>query len=1375
MIKKKDKDKNVFECIEMDEIKNIHQKGFEDNSEDDKLNFNDLSQYSPSPVSKHSLLEENKIVDNKLFESLNNINDDLKNSEINWFDDNEFDSEKYNTLSTEEKLSNLLTGENSPTLWCSNYVNAINKNNRNLINNSYDKNLSNVMNSNYKHIINNNDNSIDNNIINVNNLNDDNLINVNNLNDDNLINKNNQSDNNIINVNNLNDDNIINKNNQSDNNIINVNNLNDDNLINKNIKSDNNIININNLNDDNIINKNNQSDNNIININNLNDDNLINKNNQSDNNIINKNNQSDNNIINKNNQGDNNIINVNNLNDDNIINKNNQSDNNIINKNKLNDSNLLNRSNSKDSNHNDDYENLKNKEKDYNIDKIHNEEEIRRYEIKEEEENNIEVKEKSVNNKTHVYFNKNYDIKKKVLNKSKSLQEYLNIFPKVENTYCKNSNSLIECLSEISDRNKKILHNKLKPYRYFDYQREKENRNKIIKEKNIYNNFKHEKNSSFEKRETSIKKSYGENKFNETNLDQIEGNEIQEEKKLYNNKKELKKDLNIKNKGINYKNEFSSKNEIYKNYNELNNSNKYCSKKKGSINYNYYDNRKKKLGSDEFCFNNIKRDYSLSDKEVYNEANMSNMKKIINKIEESVEKKKIKKQLISDYENIFNKKKGLNDGTNEEKEHSITPLNNFITLSSKMHHIDKHKLRRSILYNSLKRNNTYNYTYKNISSLGNYNNLELFFKKKVYSSSDLYNIKFPIRKCLKTFKSFNRMLSKNKKYFLSEKKNRKRNSFDVYKDSCSDNSSEEIYEEKKESIYKINKKKSNKVNSEILDEMSRKGFNQMYKKTLNINHKQISGEYEFNDKSENFYDNLDVINNNNQKFYHKIPYISKTEIKKNLENNEVLDYKDEIRDYIISKRNTKENNNDNSNVDNALINSINEDKNYVSCINKQTSMSKNNMKSINECVLEEKGKDTNRILNYDEKSNEIKINNEEESMKERKVELKKEIISKNIYYMKNEEYTNRGQNEVTVKREKNSEMIVVKNEEKKIDKNDNTINEEKEINNETEEGKSEEKKKEESNTTPNVNKLKRRIIDCKNDKLKWGTTQVIIDIDDTIRSSGGYKLFNYSLGGVDAQYQRGETYPGSFQFIFELAMNKLSAESKPLLLSVLTARIPQVPITEDSYLNKKFNEVAERRGIKNWGIDCENKTLYSTLKEWVWNETRGEKKFFNFKQLHKYVIQQNSVVRYIWIGDTGDMDKQAGEMMIKTFPQRIKAVFLHHVKGKDDNTLLPSDYFIKSVPIFFFRTYIGAATKAHAYNLIDKKGLTRVLVQAVLDLEKSKVPADSSKWEDLVKDIILSNAVDELDKYNAETVNRTKKIIAQKMKEISERKLQFIS
>lgn len=41
-------------------------------------------------------------------------------------------------------------------------------------------------------------------------------------------------------------------------------------------------------------------------------------------------------------------------------------------------------------------------------------------------------------------------------------------------------------------------------------------------------------------------------------------------------------------------------------------------------------------------------------------------------------------------------------------------------------------------------------------------------------------------------------------------------------------------------------------------------------------------------------------------------------------------------------------------------------------------------------------------------------------------------------------------------------------------------------------------------------------------------TQVISDVDDTIKSSGGVKIGDVALGGIDTQYQRGEFYPGLF-------------------------------------------------------------------------------------------------------------------------------------------------------------------------------------------------------------------------------------------------------
>lgn len=309
--------------------------------------------------------------------------------------------------------------------------------------------------------------------------------------------------------------------------------------------------------------------------------------------------------------------------------------------------------------------------------------------------------------------------------------------------------------------------------------------------------------------------------------------------------------------------------------------------------------------------------------------------------------------------------------------------------------------------------------------------------------------------------------------------------------------------------------------------------------------------------------------------------------------------------------------------------------------------------------------------------------------------------------------------------------------------------------------------------TNNVERMKRvaaqKIIDVKDDKLDWGPTQVIIDIDDTVKSSGGYKLFNVPLGGVDTQYGRGELYPGSFQFILELAMYKMGKHRKPLLLAVLTTRIPQVPITVDSALNLRLREVAEKRGVMNWGIDCDNKILYSTLKEWVFNETRGEKKFVNFRKLHKFVCNENSNARYIWIGDTGDKDLEAGEMMIKFFPGKIRAVFMHCVNPEDgpEGQRMPNDYYLKSVPVLFFRTYVGAAKKAVEHGLLNHNALSRVLVRAVLDLNENSTQ-DLSKWKDLIKDILEVEEIANLKRYEANLVVKTRVIIENKIKELSQ-------
>ncbi|KEG02803.1 conserved Plasmodium protein, unknown function [Plasmodium vinckei vinckei] len=720
------------------------------------------------------------------------------------------------------------------------------------------------------------------------------------------------------------------------------------------------------------------------------------------------------------------------------------------------------------------------------------------------------------------------------------------------------------------------------------------------------------------------------------------------------------------------------------------------------------------------------------------------------------ETKSEKKNFMSEATRKVNK---ISDKNSEEETDVITNMDD----TTKSQTLDKHKIKRNDLKHSLKKYHSNNiprrqssndiYTFENCSN------------KKFHSTNNMEYMNNDI------FEYSPEMLNRQGHQMVEKRGSEKRSSEkrDSEKRDSEKRGSEKRGSEKRDDKSLPNDKSKNDIVSETVE------FEKNFKNLITDEHFSLTPPNRNEENTLNLYDDItDMSIRNERKIDNRKPFFKDNTMRSLINQaRETLRIKEGSNNNELNKKiieltvqNIKKRNDNDEGINNDEIDSDGESVHKTGVVD----LYENNFKTILQRPLNiDQIQNMNNFQNFEKNKHESfkKIENENKGItptnrldsKERIMlrKFSKNDIEANSDTLLNLHYKGSGE----------KRLLTTSTDVTTLQNNNKTSS--------TSIGKSDQADADENERYPppviNDNKIKRRVIDCKNDKLKWGTTQVIIDIDDTIRSSGGYKLFNYALGGVDAQYHRGETYPGSFQFIFELAMNKLPPECKPLLLSVLTARIPQVPITENSFLNVKFHEVAERRGIKNWGIDCDNKILYSTLKEWVWNETRGEKKFFNFKQLHKHVIHQNSLVRYIWIGDTGDMDKQAGEMMIKTFPQRMKAVFLHHVKGKDDKTLLPNDYFIKSVPVFFFRTYVGAATKAYAYNLIDKKGLTRVLVQAVLDLEKSRTPSNSSKWEDLIKDILLSDAIDELDKYNAETVNKTKKIISYRMKEMAERKL----
>jgi hypothetical protein len=103
-------------------------------------------------------------------------------------------------------------------------------------------------------------------------------------------------------------------------------------------------------------------------------------------------------------------------------------------------------------------------------------------------------------------------------------------------------------------------------------------------------------------------------------------------------------------------------------------------------------------------------------------------------------------------------------------------------------------------------------------------------------------------------------------------------------------------------------------------------------------------------------------------------------------------------------------------------------------------------------------------------------------------------------------------------------------------------------------------------------------------------TQVISDVDDTLKSSGGVNVAGVALGGIDVQYQRGELYPGVAEFYLGLSLHGLPEEDSmyPPKIAVLTARAEEfkaaLEIKEHSKLAVALRNVGEEAGINGWGI-----------------------------------------------------------------------------------------------------------------------------------------------------------------------------------------------
>jgi hypothetical protein len=233
----------------------------------------------------------------------------------------------------------------------------------------------------------------------------------------------------------------------------------------------------------------------------------------------------------------------------------------------------------------------------------------------------------------------------------------------------------------------------------------------------------------------------------------------------------------------------------------------------------------------------------------------------------------------------------------------------------------------------------------------------------------------------------------------------------------------------------------------------------------------------------------------------------------------------------------------------------------------------------------------------------------------------------------------------------------------------------------------------------------------------------VTDIDDTVKSSGGVKLLGIPLGGIDTQFKRGTFYPGCFQFAYELstALKKTVPEN----VAVLTARAREfkfaLALKQGDKLCSAFRAVGQRNGVDEWGI---GDVYYGSVVEWIFQERKGDRKLANFEIMLRNDLSGNRNCQYLFVGDTGEKDEEAGERIAKKFGNsRIRAVFLHAVSDTPDRALLqlPKDRSSNGVPIYYFRTYVGAANKAFRGSLLGRDALLRVIDAATKDMEQLEV------------------------------------------------------
>lgn len=200
-----------------------------------------------------------------------------------------------------------------------------------------------------------------------------------------------------------------------------------------------------------------------------------------------------------------------------------------------------------------------------------------------------------------------------------------------------------------------------------------------------------------------------------------------------------------------------------------------------------------------------------------------------------------------------------------------------------------------------------------------------------------------------------------------------------------------------------------------------------------------------------------------------------------------------------------------------------------------------------------------------------------------------------------------------------------------------------------------------------------------------GELKVLSDIDDT-----------FYCNWLDARYPKQTVYPGVRALYRELDLGATDESGRLGDLVFVTAR----PYDRFGATDRLTHNMLHRHGVTRSVV------VAGDFAHLLSNQLIAEEKHKRFLEFAPLFPEYE----YVFLGDSGQGDALAGEMML-THPS-VRAVFIHDVVGTPE--LERQEH--RARRIFFHDTYVGAACHAFSLGLIGRPGLVRVARAAVAEL-----------------------------------------------------------